>query len=65
MLARVYSCAVIGLEGVVVDVEVDFRDGLLAITLGGLPDTAVPERRERVLYAIKNSDPFVPCKRKN
>ena len=28
MLARVYSCAVIGLEGVVVEVEVDTADGL-------------------------------------
>ncbi len=63
MLARVYSCAVIGLEGVVVEVEVDFSDGLPAITIVGLPDTAVQESRERVQSAIKNSDLFFPRKR--
>ncbi len=63
MLARVYSCAVIGLEGVVVEVEVDFSDGLPAITIVGLPDTAVQESRERVQSAIKNSNLFFPRKR--
>jgi len=47
MLARVYSCAVIGLEGVVVEVEV--------YTADGLPDAAVQESRERVQAAIKNA----------
>ena len=32
MLARVYSCAVLGLEGVLVEVEVDFGTGLPNIT---------------------------------
>ncbi len=63
MLASVYSCAVIGLEGVIVEVEVDFSDGLPAITIVGLPDTAVQESRERVQSAIKNSDLFFPRKR--
>ena len=63
MLARVHSCAVIGLEGVIVEVEVDFSDGLPAITIVGLPDTAVQESRERVQSAIKNSDLFFPRKR--
>ena len=35
MLARVYSCAVIGLEGVVVEVEVDTGQGLPSITIVG------------------------------
>ena len=43
MLARVYSCAVIGLEGVIVEVEVDTGDGLPSITIVGLPDAAVQE----------------------
>ncbi len=54
MLARVYSCAVLGLEGVLVEVEVDFGTGLPNITVVGLPDTAVKESRERVRAAIKN-----------
>jgi len=46
MLARVYSCAVLGLEGVLVEVEVDFGTGLPNITVVGLPDTAVKQSRQ-------------------
>jgi len=63
MLARVYSCAVIGLEGVVVEVEVDTGDGLPSITIVGLPDAAVQESRERVHTAIKNAGLYYPRKR--
>ncbi len=55
MLACVHSCAVIGLEGVIVQVEVDTRRGLPKTTIVGLPDAAVQESRERVEAAIKNS----------
>ncbi|RPI89881.1 MAG: ATP-binding protein, partial [Chloroflexi bacterium] len=55
MLARVYSCAVIGLEGVIVEVEVDFSNGLPAVIIVGLPDAAVQESRERVQTAVKNA----------
>jgi magnesium chelatase family protein len=55
MLARVISCAVIGLEGVVVEVEVDTSQGLPSVSLVGLPDAAVQESRDRVRAAIKNS----------
>ena len=55
MLARVYSCAVIGLEGVIVEVEVDYSNGLPAVTIVGLPDAAVQESRERVQTAVKNA----------
>ncbi len=64
MLARVYSCAVIGLEGVLVEVEVDFGSGLPGITVVGLPDTAVQESRERVRAAIKNSGLFFPTRQR-
>ncbi len=63
MLARVYSCAVIGLEGVVVEVEVDTGDGLPSITIVGLPDTAIQESRERVQSAIKNAGLYFPRRR--
>ena len=63
MLARVYSCAVIGLEGVVVEVEVDTGQGLPSITIVGLPDAAVQESRERVQAAIKNAGLFFPRKK--
>ena len=63
MLARVYSCAVIGLEGVIVEVEVDTGDGLPSIVIVGLPDAAVQESRERVHTAIKNAGLYYPRKR--
>jgi len=63
MLARVFSCAVMGLDGVVIEVEVDTADGLPMITIVGLPDAAVQESRERVQSAIKNSGHRFPRKR--
>ena len=63
MLARVYSCAVIGLDGVIVDVEVDTGQGLPGMVIVGLPDTAVQESRERVQSAVKNAGLFYPRKR--
>jgi len=60
MLARVFSCAVVGLEGVVVEVEVDYTNGLPGVTIVGLPDVAVQESRERVQTAVKNAGLHFP-----
>jgi len=60
MLARVFSCAVIGLEGVIVEVEVDYSNGLPAVVIVGLPDAAVQESRERVQTAVKNAGLHFP-----
>src|SRR5688572_12490684 len=60
MLARVYSCAVIGFEGVIVEVEVDYSNGLPGVTIVGLPDAAVQESRERVQTAVKNAGLHFP-----
>jgi magnesium chelatase family protein len=63
MLARVFSCAVIGLEAVIIEVEVDTGKGLPSIVVVGLPDAAVQESRERVQSAIKNSGLALPRNR--
>jgi magnesium chelatase family protein len=63
MLARIFSCAVIGLDGVVVEVEVDTGLGLPGMTIVGLPDAAVQESRERVQAAVKNTGIEFPRKR--
>ena len=56
MLAKVLSCAVVGLDGELVEVEVDIsRSQMPSTTVVGLPDTAVQESRERVRSAIRNS----------
>lgn len=60
MLAQVHSCAVIGLEGAIVEVEVDTSRGLPSFAIVGLPDTAVQESRERVKAAVKNAGLHFP-----
>jgi magnesium chelatase family protein len=55
MLAKVLSCATIGLDGVIVEVEVDTGPGQPFFIVVGLPDTAVQESRERVRTAIRHS----------
>ncbi|MFC1916097.1 YifB family Mg chelatase-like AAA ATPase [Chloroflexota bacterium] len=63
MLAKVKTAAVVGLEGHLVDVEVDISSGLPAMTIVGLPDAAVQEAKERVRAAIRNSGYTFPMKR--
>jgi magnesium chelatase family protein len=54
-LAKVLSCAVVGLEGEIVECEVDVsRSGLFNLAIVGLPDAAVKEAKDRVESAIKN-----------
>lgn len=53
MLAKVNSAAVIGLDAIPIEVEVDIASqGLPSFTIVGLPNKAVEEARERVLSAI-------------
>jgi len=63
MLAKVTTCAVVGLEGFIVEVEVDISPGLPSFTIVGLPDAAVQEAKERVRVAIRNSGCTFPMKR--
>ena len=63
MLSKVNSCAVIGLDCEPVEVELDISPGLGAITVVGLPDTAVQESKERVRSAVKNSGCIYPTTR--
>jgi magnesium chelatase family protein len=63
MLAKVNTCAVLGLDGALVEVEVDIGHGLPAFTIVGLPDAAVNEAKERVRAAIKNSGGIFPLRR--
>ncbi len=62
MLAKIQSCAIIGIEGALVEVEVDVANGLAAFTIVGLPDAAVNKSRERVRSAIQNSGYLFPFK---
>ncbi len=54
MLSIVKSGGVLGVDGYVVNVEVNITQGLPQFITVGLPDTAVKESRERVKSAITN-----------
>jgi hypothetical protein len=56
MLARVFSCAVIGLEGVIVEVEVDTGEGLPGISIVGTIDHQLPDWTGRKM--LGESIPF-------
>ena len=63
MLAKVMSCATVGLDGAIVEVETDITPGLPFFAIVGLPDMAVQEAKERVRAAIRNSGFSFPMKR--
>ncbi len=63
MVAKTYSCAPIGLDGYIIEVETDVLSGLPSFTIVGLPDKAVEESKERVRSAIKNTGCDLPAKR--
>ena len=63
MLAKVFSSALIGIDAILVDVEVDLAPGLPAFATVGLPDGAVKESKDRVKAALKNSGYDFPARR--
>ena len=63
MLARVRSGALIGIDAVIVDVEVDMALGLPYFNVVGLPEGAVRESKVRVVSALKNTGFDLPQKR--
>ncbi len=61
MLAKIFSGATIGLESILIEVEVDVASqSLPSFTIVGLPDKAVEEAKERVRAALKNSGAQFP-----
>ncbi len=60
MLARVTSGSLRGVDGFLVEVEVDIAFGMPAFTTVGLPEIAVKESKDRVKAAIKNSGYHFP-----
>jgi len=63
MLATVLSGALVGIDGLLVEVEVDVAPGLPQFTTVGLPEGAVKESKDRVRSAIKNSGYEFPSRK--
>lgn len=56
MLSIVKSMTLQGLEGILINVEVDISPGMPCWDIVGLPDTNIRESKERVRTAIKNCE---------
>ena len=63
MIAVVKAATVLGVDGFIVDVEVDLSRGLPGFEIVGLPDVAVRESRQRVRAALKNQGFGFPLQR--
>ncbi len=55
MISRVVTSAILGIDAIKVEVEVDISYGLPAFNIVGLPEASIKESKERVRAAIKNS----------
>jgi magnesium chelatase family protein len=60
MIARIHSFALMGVEALPVEVEVDISSGRNFFAIVGLPDTGVKESKERIQSAIQNSGFYFP-----
>jgi magnesium chelatase family protein len=62
-LARAHAMALVGVQGHPVEIEADIENGMVALLLVGLPDTALREARDRIRAAIVNSRESWPSRR--
>ena len=63
MIARVQTSAVLGIDALPIEVEVDVANGLPSFGIVGLPDTACRESQDRVRSAIRNAGYAFPMKK--
>jgi len=62
-LASAWSVALLGVDGVLVEIEADIGAGLPGLHLVGLPDAALSESRDRIRAAVLNSGERWPERR--
>ncbi len=63
MLAKLFSIAIVGIDAIPVEVELDVGAGMIGLRMVGLPDKAVQEAAERVQSALKNNNYSFPQKK--
>ncbi|RUS46387.1 YifB family Mg chelatase-like AAA ATPase [Cohnella sp. AR92] len=63
MYVKMLSATVVGVEGRLIEVEVDISSGLPQVSVVGLPDPAIRESVERVRAAIQNGGMKFPLDR--
>jgi len=55
LISKIFTATLYGINGKVIEVEVDISYGLPSFNIVGLPETSVKESKERVRSAIKNA----------
>jgi magnesium chelatase family protein len=63
MIAKTYTCSLLGIDAILVEVEVDLSSGFPGFATVGLPDNIVKESKDRVKAAIQNSGYPFPFER--
>lgn len=63
MLSKIKSMSLLGVDGYLVDVEVDVSGGMPAWDVVGLPDVAVKESKQRVRAALRNTGVDLPSRK--
>ncbi len=63
MIAKTYTCSLLGIDAILVEVEVDLSSGFPGFSTVGLPDNIVKESKDRVKAAIQNSGYPFPFER--
>lgn len=63
MYGKLHSACLYGIDGVMIQVEVDLSNGLPQTSIIGLPDSSIRESVERVRAAIKNCGFIYPMQR--
>ncbi|MFZ2445297.1 MAG: YifB family Mg chelatase-like AAA ATPase [Syntrophobacteraceae bacterium] len=63
MIAKTYTCSLLGIDAVTVEVEVDISSGLPYFATVGLPDNIVRESKDRVKAALQNTGYSFPAER--
>lgn len=63
MYGKLHSACLYGIDGVIIEVEVDLSSGIPQTNIVGLPDSAVREAIDRVRAAIKNCGYRFPLQR--
>lgn len=63
LIAKTYTCSLLGIDALLVEVEVDLSPGLPYFATVGLPDNIVRESKDRVKTALQNSGYHFPAER--
>ena len=63
MYCKIFCGTLLGIQGILIDVEVDISEGFPKLDIVGMPGSTIKEAKERVRTGIKNSGYTFPYKR--